>query len=346
MGVADPVLLRRRSPRLLVTLALSLLAGCAGGPGGYRPATPVAIDAPAARLELEQLDGDSVCVGMPDGYQCSAGVTVGVRWRGDGAGITRAFLVPPAAAPCTVGLEAELFQVDGQVRWERPLDLGREHAITFAFPAEPALTGGPLALDVKVARGEAKTCVRLALTGAGQRLVPRSNLALGASVGLSHAVRSHSSVVLAFGAEAGRWLGPARLTLGLGLGFGSDHLMVSGGSSDDDSAKPSFVMFTLTPQLMVFPLVRGGYALGLSAGVELAAGVSATGASDDLETDESYWAPRLGVLLARRRVEPLGAPLHRFDGNGLELFAQRASSWPRDAGLGAAYVLGIGWRVW
>jgi hypothetical protein len=340
---------RRWSALAAASSFLVALAGCASAVD-YVPKAPVVVWAPALDLEVEGLDeGPGLGVMVPEGLEHSHGLTVHVRWRasGDGAGIAQARLAAPQAAPCTAGIEAEVMGVDGQTRWERPLDLGRVHVVDLSFAGDDQLDAGPLVVDLELARAGGTTCVRLPLTGGGQQYATASNLALGVSGGIGVSLRTHSSSEVRLGFEIGRWVGPARLTLGLGLDFGVVHIVTSESpESDSGSSNLAFGMLRLVPAVTFFPLVGRSYALGVSGGLELAAGGSGAGTMADPDKDEAYWGPRLGIIIGAIRPVPFGAPRHRVGGVGAEIFLLRASSWPRDPGRGAAYVLGLEAKLW
>jgi hypothetical protein len=327
----------------------SVVASACASSKAYVATPPVTVVARLADVELDSLSrGRGLEVLLPSRVAHSGGTTVRLRWRAreGGTGIARAFLVAPDARPCTAGIPAELIDSDGQTRWDRPVGLGREHLVTLSFPEEPRLVAGALVVDVEVSGAHGPECVRLPLAGEGRRYVPATSGVVGLFFGSVIPLRAASTPTFKVEVSPGRWLGPLRLTLGLGIAFGTNRVNFDAGDSGT-SGKPAFVMSHVAPELTFFPVVRGSLALGVSMACELAAGSSGAGTMTDPERDESYLAPRIGLILASSLVGPRGAPAHRpLAGVGVELFALRPTSWPGDVGRGPAYAVGLGFAAW
>src|SRR5690349_5559886 len=112
--------------------ALVLALSACGTVREYIPQPPPVARIPAVEIEVESLEtGPGPLIMLPHGSSFSEGMTVHLRWRAseDALGIAGALLAAPEAAPCTAGIDAEIMTVDGQVRWDRPLGLGRAHAV-------------------------------------------------------------------------------------------------------------------------------------------------------------------------------------------------------------------------
>ncbi len=319
----------------------------------FGPVTPTKLVTPTAAFELIAVREDGgLSVATPDGYARSAGPTVRLRWHAQeaGTGLARAFLVPPEAAPCTVGLLAELIDVDGQTRWDRPVGLGVDHDVTLSFPGAPQLAAGPLALDVEIAGARGTTCARLPLTEATRPLVARSKGVLGGGFSVSAPLRARSSAAIRADALGGRWVGP--VLVGLRVGVGVDPNRVSYGGGDGNSSSSSskagrFAELHLAPQLTFLPYVRGTHALGLSLSFEVGGAVSGAGTAADPKRDDIFWGPRLGVILASVAPVPLGAPTRRTRvGRGFELALCRLNLTPGEPARGAAWLLSGGFTAW
>jgi hypothetical protein len=309
----------------------------------------VTVATSTAALEVEVLDlGAGLIVSKPDGLESVGGTVVRVRWhaREDGTGIARAFLSPPAAAPCTAGLVARAIDVDGQTRWDRPVGLGREHVVAFGFPWDDRVTAEPLVLDVDVRGAGGPACVRLPLTGGGTRYVARSNFVAGAAAGLEVGLRAHGGGALFFDGIVGRWAGPLRFTVRAGLGAGVGSRVASGDDDSSLNSSPKWVDLHLAPELSILPFVWGSRAIGITASYVVATATSGSGTVADPERDTDFMGPRLAVVLAHVLPPPLGASAHRAaDAVGLELSLLRASAWPSGSG-GVTYVLGLGVLFW
>jgi hypothetical protein len=341
------------------TPALALAAIVVGGCGmthAFAPTTPAKASAATADLELVQVsEAGGLMVAVPAGRAPSAGPVVHLRWhaREEGTGIARAFLVPSEAEPCTAGLSAELIDVDGQTRWDRPVGLGVEHTVTISFPGDRRLATGPLALDVEVAGARGTSCVRLSVAGGDRRFVTRSKLVLGGGLSVAAPLRADSTAVVRVDAVVGRWVGPVVVALRFGIGF--DPRRLSYGTSEDNASsggKGRFGELHLGPELKIFPYVHetrdhDTRAIGLSLSFEVGAAVSGAGTAVDPEHDDTFWGPRLGVILASLEPVPLGAPTHRTrGGRGLELALSRLSLKPGEPTRGAAWLLSAGVTSW
>jgi hypothetical protein len=342
----------RRRRLLWMPVAVAVVAGGCSFTESYRPKSPVAAHAPLADVEVDRLDrGEGLTVEVPKGRETTGGTTLRLRWRAreDGSGIARAVLASPEARPCTAGVSAQLIDVDGQTRWDRPVGLGRDHVVTLSFPEEPILMTGALVLDVEAARADGSTaCVRMPLTDGGRGFVTQSHALLGVRLGLQVPLRAGSTSAFSVELTPGRWLGPLRLTLGLGMAVGVSRLNTGDSDSNNDSStRPQFVMLHAAPEIAFFPLVRGPFAFGVEVACELAAGSSGAGTMKDPDRDESYVAPRVALLGVSSRLRPPGTSVHQLlSGQGFELFALRATSWPGDTGRGAAYAVGLGAVTW
>ena len=331
---------------LLAALLLATPWACGAGPP-YVPLTPVQASARPAALTLASIGGRGLSVVLPkQGTAMTSGLTVRLRWHAlaPGTGIARAFLVPPAldATPCTAGIAAELIEVDGQIRWDRPAGLGADHDVAIAFPADSRLGHVPLDLDVQIVDAAGTSCVTLPLTGEPQRYRASSPLAGTTAVGALSTVRAHRRTGGVLDYALGRWVGPLRLTLRFGFSFGQSFKAIYPGTFDS-----TFFDLHVAPEVALLPIVRGKLALGVSAAYVLGSGVSGAGTVSDPERDTDYSGPRLAVIIARVDRAPLGTTWHRPEHLvGLELSLLRASAWPGDPLRGATYVVGLGFIIW
>jgi hypothetical protein len=346
-----------RFAALLLTTAVTA-AACAGG-AGFRPASPVSVTARPASVTLEAVDVAGLTVVLPHGEARASGLTPRLRWHAlePGTGLARAFLAPPEAAPCTAGVEAELVEIDGQIRWDRAAGLDVDHAVVLGFPRDSRLEEAPLVLDLDVTDAAGRACVRVPLTGEGRRYTPPDpGVTLGAAIALTAPARSGSGVAFGIDILPARWVGPLLLSLRLGFSFDANHLSAGGGDVDSSAASsspfPRYGEAHVVPQLAFLPWAGRQHALGIEAGYVFGAG-SATAIKDSAGNvttpggDSTFSGPRLGLVLASIERPLLGAPLTPGTAlTGVELSATRASVWSGEPARGAAYVLGLGLVGW
>jgi hypothetical protein len=342
---------RARAVSAALALAAVVVSGC-GMTHDFVPVTPTRVVAPAAELELRDVsESRGLMVTVPDGYATSHGTTVRLRWHAgeEGTGLARAFLVPPEAAPCTLGLLAELIDIDGQVRWDRPVGLGVAHDVTLSFPGAPRLAEGPLALDVEIAGARGTSCVRLPVSEASRPLVPASRVVFGGGLSVAGPLRAHSGSFVQVDVLGGRWFGPVSVGLRLGLGFDSKIVIANGGNDAGgaQSPDPRFVTLSLAPELKVFPFVRATRAIGIALSLELGDAMSGAGTAASPDRDDVYWGPRLGVVFASLEPVPLGAQTRRGrGGHGVEVALARFNLSPGEPSRGAAWLLSAGVTSW
>jgi len=316
--------------RASLLAAALLAAGCHAGLH-YRPDAPVPATVDGiGNLELLEIQRDAVWTELR------------LRWQAvPGVALTNALLAPPEAAPCTAGMTMTSLEVDGQQRWDRPIALGADHLLTIRFANDSRLASGPMMADLAVATGTTLRCARLVVAAPDRRLRPVAPLlAETIELSLAGSLRLPADDALTVAMGFGLWIGPLRLTLGLGATVGSARVSVGGTT---ESSRSDLVVVFMAPEAAVFPLIRGRYAWGLSGSYLLGSGWLNAKGQNGTESNDAVFGPRLSLQLVWITPRPLGAPLGGpLNGLAVALFLARQSVWAGQAERGGVYVGGIG----
>lgn len=180
------------------------LAACAPNQVSQRPAAPVGLRGDGHLVAIEEV--------ITDGAPTALVVKTRVRLRGT---LAAARLASDSARPCAgAGPEASAIELDGELRWPRPIVLdGEEHRLGFAFPREEIFGGQPRPgatfLDLAVAGPGLPACLRVPLGGTLAAWHKTSPWSAGGNVGFFPP--------FGLGGSVGRWQGPVRIGLDAGV---------------------------------------------------------------------------------------------------------------------------------
>lgn len=249
--------------------------------------------------------------------------------------LRRAFVVPPAARPCTAGWMAESVWVGELQHWNRPVSLADEFELAFLLPWEDLRQ--PLMLDLLLEdEGGGSHCHRLPLGSADDAgLVPERSIARGGGLGLvlawPRSGRFSGTDAGSYGVQLmgslGYWLGRWRLG-------GRLEVCVGGCAGTSIATVPILAvaewLFYAGPSVTV----------AASAGYEVGRIEDAIG----LARRQPTWAhgPRLAILVLGPRPFVGVNPGHGFAARGLELFVSRQFSSVGDAnGHPPSWLLGL-----
>lgn len=313
------------APRALRFLGLgfALLAGaCANH---YQPEFPVNVDRGPLSAKLEDVAVQPTAVQLSLSLTAQDGVEVRsiAIHNGDGAGCDS------TAFAGNVSVNDDRSERTGDLS-KTPLKLARRTKLVAGFPLKWFVDGEDLVLDIGVARGERRTCLRVPILGSLVRFENRTQWVVSVPINMRFTSAGSMSNTLGFGVGAGRTFGSARVqAMALPLTFVSCQKRVCG--SDKEGAFNTGYGLHLGAEAAVFPwewLVtnESAQALGVALRYEHIEGNFPRRSGAKWERfDAIYLAPSLVLYDSLLRNIKRGAQHHGAVAYDLSLGAIRAT---------------------